>query len=198
VEQRVGTYVVDVVKDGLLIEIQTRGFSSAKRKLHSLTSDRPVRLVHPISTTKWLVKVDDAGEILSRRRSPRHGSALDLFSELVSFPELIDHPNFSLEIVLVSEEEILSYDGTRGRRRKGWVSRSRHLLEIHNEIRFESSADLASMIPSGLEEPFTTETLAAAIDRPRRLAQQMTYCLRTTDTIQIAGKTGNTLRYVRT
>ena len=115
-----------------------------------------------------------------------------------SFPELIDHPNFAVEVVLTSEEEVLSYDGTRGRRRKGWVSQSRHLLEIHDTIRFESGADLGSTVPEELDEPFTTASLAAALGRPRRLAQQMTYCLRSTDTIRIAGKTGNALQYVRT
>jgi hypothetical protein len=198
VEQPVDGYVVDVVRDGLLIEIQTRGFSALKRKLSSLISEHSVLLVHPIPTTRWLVKVDEAGEILTRRRSPKHGSAVDLFAELVSFPQLIDHPNFVIEVVLTSEEEILRQDGTRARRRKGWVSQSRHLLEIHDTVRFESSANLASMLPDDLDEPFTTASLAAAIGRPRRLAQQIAYCLRSTDTIQIVGKTGNTLQYVRT
>ena len=198
VEQPVDGFVVDVVKDGLLIEIQTRGFSGAKRKLYSLTSERPVLLVHPIPATKWLVKVEETGEILSRRRSPRHGSVVDLFSELVSFPQLIDHPNFAVEVVLTSEEEVLRFDGTRGWRRKGWVSQSRHLLEIHDAVRFESAADLASMVPETLDEPFTTASLATALGCTRRLAQQMTYCLRSTDTICIAGKTGNALQYVRT
>ena len=198
VEQGVDGFVVDVVKNDLLIEIQTRSFSALKRKLLALTSDWSVLLVHPIPATKWLVKVDETGELVSRRRSPRHGSSLDLFAELVSFPELIDHPNFAIDVVLTEEEEILRYDGTRGRRRKGWVSESRYLLELHDTIRFESAVDLVSLLPDDLEEPFTTASLAAAIGRPRRLAQQIAYCLRSTDTIRIAGKTGNTLEYVRT
>ena len=197
IEQPVQTFVVDVVRDGQIIEIQTRGFSALKRKLASLLPHRSVLLVHPIPTTKWLVKIGDTGEILSRRRSPRHGSVVDLFSELVSFPHLIDHPNFALEVVLTSEEEILRFDGPRGRRRKGWVSESRHLLEIHETVRFESAADLGSLVPEDLDEPFSTASLAAALGCPRRLAQQMTYCLRSTDTIRIAGKTGNALHYVR-
>ena len=68
-EQPVDGFVVDVVRGDLLIEIQTRSFSSIKRKLTALLPHHHVRMVHPIAVEQWIVKVDDTGEILSRRRA---------------------------------------------------------------------------------------------------------------------------------
>ena len=49
VEVKVDDFVVDVVKDGLLIEIQTRNLSAIKNKLGKLLSTNQVRLVYPIA-----------------------------------------------------------------------------------------------------------------------------------------------------
>lgn len=197
VEAPVGPYVVDVAGEGWLVEIQTRGFSSIKHKLYDLVESHRVLLVHPVPVDTWLVKLDPDGDGFTRRRSPRHGSALDLFAELVSFPTLIDHPQFAIDVVLTSEEQVRRYDGVKGWRRKGWLVESRSLIDVYDTLRFDSSADLADLLPEDLEEPFTTATLAERIGRPRRLAQQMAFCLREAGAIRIDGKSGNTLRYVR-
>ena len=49
-------FFIDVVRDELLIEIQTGGFSPLKKKLRQLTKSHPVRLVYPIAAEKWLVQ----------------------------------------------------------------------------------------------------------------------------------------------
>ncbi len=51
-------YVIDLVRRGTLIEIQTRGFGKLKRKLTRLTSTHRVRLVFPIAQRKWIVTTD--------------------------------------------------------------------------------------------------------------------------------------------
>ena len=52
-------------------------------------------------------------------------------------------------------------------------------------------------MPPALVEPFTTSELAAAIARPRRLAQRMAYCLREMGVIEAVGKQGNAILYAR-
>ncbi len=52
-------------------------------------------------------------------------------------------------------------------------------------------------MPPVLAEPFTTADLAAALSRPRRLAQQMAYCLREMGIIAPVGKHRNAILYVR-
>ena len=100
VEVLLDGYLIDVVKDGQLVEIQTRSFSAIKSKLMDLVDRHPVRLVHPIALEKWIVHLPAQGEnVLYRRKSPRRGRLEFLFSELIRFPELVAHPAFSLEVV---------------------------------------------------------------------------------------------------
>ncbi len=56
-ETPVDGYVVDIVRDGLLIEIQTRNFSAIKTKLLELTDSHRLRLVYPVAAEKWIVSL---------------------------------------------------------------------------------------------------------------------------------------------
>jgi hypothetical protein len=191
-------FIVDIVRGDLLVEIQTGNFNAIKRKMTTLTARHPVRLVYPIAREKWIVKLKGAGPgRLSRRKSPKRGAFEHVFAELVRFPELVPNPNFSLEVLLIQEEEDRRYDGKRGWRRKGWVTHERRLLGVLGGRLFETVADMHALIPADLAEPFTTADLAAAIGKPRWLAQKMAYCLREMGAIAAMGKRGNAIRYIR-
>ncbi len=198
VEEPVDGFVIDLVRNGLLIEIQTRGFSSMKRKLAKLLDGHAVRVVHPIAVEKWILKLDESGEVTSRRKSPKRGAAVDLFGELVSFPGLIAHADLTLEVLLIREEEVRRFDGDKGWRRRGWVVEERRLLEVVDRLIIDSPEALASFLPSEVPREFTTVDLAEALRRRRRLAQQMTYCLRRVGVIEMVGKDGNAIVYSRT
>jgi hypothetical protein len=196
VEVAIDGFVIDLVRDELLIEIQTRSFSSMKKKLATLLDlDHHVRIVYPIPIDKWIVKVSDDGEILSRRRSPKHGNPIDLFSELVSFPELAAHPNLDFDLVLINEEEFRRHTPDRAWRRKGWSVEERRLIDVVDTLRISGTKDLAALLPAELPDPFTTGDLATTLGTPRRAAQQMAYCLRKAGVIDAIGKKGNTVEY---
>lgn len=105
-EVPVDGFVVDIVRGNLLIEIQTRNFSAIKRKLGELVLYHPVRLVYPIPYKKWIVKLSDDGNIHTRRRSPKRGAFKDIFEELIRLPKLLTYSNFSMELLLIEEEEV--------------------------------------------------------------------------------------------
>jgi hypothetical protein len=195
-EVSVDGFVIDVVRDDLLIEIQTRSFSSMKRKLLKLTETHPVCLVHPIAQEKWIVKLaGDEQTEQSRRKSPKRGTVYEVFRELVSFPQLMGNPNFSLHILLIQEEEARRYDGRRGWRRKGWVTHERRLLAVVDEHHFAAPKDMQALLPETLASPFTTSDLAKALKQPRWLMQKMAYCLREMGAIEPVGKQGNAILY---
>jgi hypothetical protein len=192
-------YVIDIVQDDLLVEIQTRNFSAIKRKMLTLASSHPLRLVYPIAREKWIVKLaEDERSRLGRRKSPKRGAVEQVFQELVSFPQLLRAPNFSLHVLLIQEEELRRHDKRRGWRRKGWVTHERRLIQVVDQRLFETPRDLAALIPDSLEEPFTTSELATAIAKPRWLAQKMAYCLREMGALTAVGKRGNAIQYSRT
>ena len=195
-EVPVDGFVIDIVRGDLLIEIQTRGFSAMKRKVTTLLDlGHRVLIIHPIAIDKWIVKIGADGEILSRRRSPKHGSPIEVFAELVSFPGLLAHPHLQIEVVMVNEEEYRSYTPGQAWRRKGWSVVERRLIEVVDTVAINNVDDLAALLPPGLPDPFTTADLAASLGRPRRIAQQMAYCLRGAEAIVQVGKRGNTVEY---
>jgi hypothetical protein len=198
-EVSVKGFVVDIVRRDLLIEIQTGNFASIKRKMHALAENHILRLVYPIALEKWIVRSggNGRGSVGGRRRSPKRGTLEQVFKELVSFPKLIANPNFSLEVLLIREEEVRCHDKKRGWRRGGWVTQERRLLSVVGGKVLADMADLLDFIPSNLAESWTTGDLAVAMGQPRWLAQKMVYCLRETGAVRIVGKQRNAILYAR-
>lgn len=187
-EVPVDGFVIDIVRDDLLIEIQTCNFSAIKTKLTKLARTHQVRLIYPIVQEKWIVRLaNDTGGGATRRRSPKRGRLEDLFWELVSIPQLLSNPNFSLEVLLIRQEEVRRYERKRRWRRKGWVIEGRRLLEVLDQRSFGHSADWLGFLPDGLES-FTTRDLATGMNTRRELAQKMAYCLREARMIELIGK----------
>ena len=188
-------YIIDVQRDDLLIEIQTKNFSSIKRKMMKLADTYRIRLVHPIPRERWIVKVDGKGSPAApRRKSPKRGDVIDIFSELVSFPALMKHVNFSLEVILIQEEQIRKFGKTR-RRRDRWIVLERRLLDVIESFLFETPEDFLSVLPEGLPEYFTTKDLAAAMERPTWFTRKVVYCLKHMEVIAQCGKQGRSILY---
>ena len=196
-EAFVDGYLIDVVQGELLIEIQTRNFGAIRNKLNALVESHPVRLVHPIAQEKWIVHLPVDGDIpLSRRRSPRRGRLEHLFIELIRIPDLIKHRNFSLEILLIHEEEIRRADGKGSWRRKGVSIANRCLLKIVDQHLFTTPADFRVFLPTDLPTPFTNRQLAEKLSIKPNLAARMTYCLRALGILEVAGKQNRSYLYV--
>jgi len=196
IESEVDGFHIDIIRHNLLVEIQTANFSSLKRKLTRLTEKHLLRLVYPIAREKWIVRLAADGKTqLGRRKSPKRGHIFQLFQELVSIPDLIMNPNFSLEVLLIQEEEIRCEDGMGSWRRKGLSIADRCLIEVLSKHLFTDPPDFLSLIPPDLKEPYSTKELAESIDQPRWIAQKMAYCLRSMRVLEIVGKNGNSLLY---
>lgn len=177
-------FIIDIVRGDQLIEIQTGSFGALGNKLDRLLGDHRIQIVHPIAQGTWIAR---AGK--RPRKSPRQGSVLDLFSELVSLPTLLDHPNLTLEVLLIDEEQ-LREPGRRGERK----SMDRRLRAVRGTRHFDEVGELGALLPIGVEEPWTTADLARSAGISRRLAQSMAYCLRMNDLVteQGRGRSGRT------
>ena len=194
-EEPVDGYVIDLVRDDLLIEVQTGGFSPLRSKLEDLTRRHRVRVVAPIAVTRTIVRMSEDGERLSSRRSPKHGRYEDIFTRLVSLPTMIEHPRFELDILLTVEEEARVQRPDMAWRRNGWVILGRSLVEVMESKQIRTPNQLAGLLPPGLAATFSTGDLAETAGIPRRVAQQMVYCLRAVAMVKITGKQGNALLY---
>jgi hypothetical protein len=188
-EVRVDGYVIDLVRaDGELVEIQTGGFSALRTKLDALLDRHRMRIVHPIPARRRIVRVDEHGEVLSSRPSPKRPGAASIFEGLVSFPTLLSHPHLTVEVLLCHEDHVRAPEPKRGRRYMRDPG-ERRLVEVLERVELASPADAAALIPH-FDGPFTTRELAAAMRVPLPLAQKAAHCLRAVDMLTDAGRRG--------
>lgn len=192
-------YVIDVIKDRCLIEIQTGNFSAIKTKLSKLVGNNRIKLVYPVADKKWLLKLPkENGDRHTRRKSPKREVPTQIFNELVSFPKLLMHERFSLELAIIYEEEVRRYTGEKPWYRNGWVVVERRLIEVVDTVSYQNGSDLMCLLPDDLPGSFTTADIAKSSQQPRWLAQKMAYCLRKMGVIECVGKKGRSKLYRRT
>ena len=192
-EQPVEGYLVDIVRDEQLIEIQTKNFSAMKSKLNALLDHYFIRLVHPIAYERWIVRVSKDNQLISRRKSPKRGYLEELFKELVRIPKLAGHPHLSIEVLMTQEEVVWRDDGQGSWRRKGWSVADRRLIQVLSRRLFDEAEDYAALLPTSLGESFTNRDLVEYLRIKPRVAGQMTNCLRKMSLIK---KIGDRDRYI--
>lgn len=192
-EVKVDKYIIDLVREDSLVEIQTRNFSAIGNKLRALVKYNKVMLVHPIAIEKYIVMIEGPKEVISRRKSPKKGKLTDLFDELIRIPDLIAVDNFILEILMTKEEEIRCKDGKGSWRRKGISIVDRKLLEVTEKITFTEKKDFLRFLPEELPEKFTNKELAKTLKITVFKARKITYCFRKMKIIKEVGKVKNEL-----
>lgn len=197
-EVRLGRYRIDVVRGSELIEIQHGSLAAIRDKIRALAEDHDVRVVKPIIVRKTLIKRKRKnGKIVDRRTSPKRGTLVDLFDELIYFRRVYPHPRVTLEVVLVDVEE-WRYPGVgrkRWRRPNSFLIEDQKLLAVHETRTFRTGGDLAALLPDDLPRPFHSGHVAAGLGIARHIAQRIVYCLREMQITTAVGKERNTRLY---
>ncbi len=197
-EVPVGRFVIDLVRgDGELVEVQTGGFGALGKKLDALLDEHRIRIVYPVAAERRIVRVDEHGQVLGVRRSPKRATAVAVFDKLVAFPSLLTHPNLTIEVLLLREDHIRrSQPATvRGRTRDPG---ERRMVDVLDQVVLRTPQDILAVLPALPVEPFTTSELADLLRCSTLLAQRTLYCLRTIGIVEPAGKRGHAPLHVRT
>ena len=111
-----------------------------------------------------------------------------MLDELVSIPTLLDHPNLTLEVWLVSIDKFQEHNPKARRGRGGWSTVDKRLREVEARHRFETTDDLVALMPAGLPERFTTADIATTGGMSRDAAQKLAYCLRALEKIEVTDR----------
>jgi hypothetical protein len=197
-EMMLGKYRIDVVRNDELIEIQHGSLAAIRAKVKSLVQKHQVRVVKPIVVRKLLVKRTARGRrVIDRRLSPKRGSIVDLFRDMVYFCRVFPHDNLTLEVPLVTVEEwrFPGHGRRRWRRNRDHQVEDQKLLSVEQVHEFRTSEDLLSLLPGTLPRPFSTQHVADSMGVDLWLARQIAYCLRQVGAIRQVGKQGNWLLY---
>ncbi|KAA1262514.1 hypothetical protein LF1_50790 [Rubripirellula obstinata] len=192
-EVQLGRYRIDAVRGDELIEVQCASLSAIRDKCQNLLKRHQLRVVKPVIIRTRINRLtSENGKTKSRRLSPKRGSAIDLFDELIYFTRVFPHPNLTIEVPLIHVEQIRV--PSRKKRRRFWHKdyRVKDVIWESTEATLELNiaADLLSLLPSsekvGQADPsgcFNTAELAKTIGQSRQSAQQIAYVLRKTGAI---------------
>ena len=186
---------VDAVgADGVIVEVQSGALGPLRVKLRRLLDENPVLVVKPVVVARRVVRrARPDGADLSARFSPKRGTLIDVFHDLVGVARIFPHPNLRVEVLGVAIDEVRV---TR-RRRPGYKVVDRTLREVLGSVELREAADLWALLPDGLDAPFTTTDLAGYIGKPVHFAQRVAYCLRLSGAVETVGKTGNRRIYLK-
>ncbi len=199
-EVKLGRYRIDVLQvDGTLIEIQHSSLGAFRDKIQYLTKSHDVLVVKPIVLKKRLLKLDKkGGKVISDRLSPKRGSILSLFDDLIYFTRAFPHPRLKLEVPLIEvEERRFPGHGKRRRRRENdFEVEELRMTRVERIEEFHTIQDLIALLPNDLPTPFGTGDLAKKMNVKREVARKIVYCLREMQGgIEQVGKQGNAWLY---
>lgn len=181
----IGNYVADILRDGEIIEIQTRNMNNLRRKLDYFLDQYPVTIVHPVIHTKWLYWIDeDTGEISQKRKSPKTGSPYDSFFELYKIKPYLNHPNLQVCLPLIDVEEYRLLNGWSRDRKRGSTRYDRIPKALVDEIFIGNPQEYRCMIPDGLPEEFSVRDYAKYSGLAPRYAQSAIQVLKSVGVIQ--------------
>ena len=195
IEAPLGQYRIDVLDNDRVIEIQHSSLASIRQKTKTLLAKHRVEIVKPLIARKKIVKLDKkGGAVKSSRWSPKRGTAIDLFQELIYFTSVFPHPRLTLRIPLVEIEES-RYPHRRRWFRGQFKVQDQTLVKVISEDTYSTRGDLIELLPANLPSTFGTLEIAEAMSIDRWMAQKIAYCLRETDCVKIMGKVGNSIQY---
>ncbi len=198
IESPVARYIIDIVRENTLFEIQTRNFYALRPKLVDLLPLYPVHVIYPLAVQKWIQRLNqDKSVTRKRRKSPKHASVYHVFNELVYLSELLGHPNLCVDIYLVEQEDIWLNDGKGSWRRKGWSLYDQKLLKVTDKVTLQSKIDYLNLLPQDLPAQFRNTDLARTASITVGLARKMTYTLSKSGLLAQTGKQGRSNLFTR-
>jgi len=145
-----GRYQLDVCKDDMVYEIQTRNFSSFRNKLTSILSEKMVCVVFPVTQKKRIVWTNpDTGEVSGFRKSPKKETPLTMLSELIYLLPLLSNEKLSFTVITLACDDYKLLCGWSKDKKKGSVRYNRIPTELIAVQNFSGAeAFLAEYLPT--------------------------------------------------
>ena len=152
-EVKVGRYVADVLTEEGITEIQTGSFRPLPPKLRYYLNetDYAVTVLCPLIAEKSIIRVErESGEVLSAKRSLKHGRVMDVLPQLYWLGELMGHERLTVEVALIVAEEH-RYSERRYYNREGAYDCQLYPRALRDLVLLRSREDFVAFLPEGVE-----------------------------------------------
>ncbi len=152
-EQKCLGFIVDILKDNKVIEIQTSSFNTMRKKLNKLLPHYSITIVYPIIQEKIIHSFDEEGVLYSTKKSPKKEHALKIGKELYKISDVLNHNNIHFVCVILKVEEYRIPYINRYKQKK--MTRINQIpTELIDIIHLNTSLDYLKLIP--FDDEFTS------------------------------------------
>lgn len=196
-EVRFGDYVADVKNEQGFVEIQTRDFYRMQKKLEIFLQEAPVTVVYPVTAERWLLWIDENGELEPKRKVTRKPTAASILPELYGLRSLLQNPRLRFCVVLLEVEDYRFKDGYGPDRKKRATKFDRYPVALLDELWLSCPEDYLRLVPDSLEDGFSAKEYAKAVKLPMRQASAAANVLSAVGAVERIGKEKNAYLYRR-
>ena len=153
-ETRIGRSVADILLGGVIYEIQTGSVRPLAKKLKYYldNTDYTVVVVIPLKKDTDILRVErDSGELIRKKRSPKHERVKDRLCDLIYISEAVASGRVRLRFLEIFGEEQRYSERVRGRK-SGAFDAEYFPLRLESASEYVSPSDFIEFIPQSLQE----------------------------------------------
>ena len=195
-EIKISRMYADVVLDNHIYEIQTKSFNAMRNKLNVFLKDHEVTICYPVALNKILYLTNEFGELISTKKSPKHGSPLDIFWELYKIKNYLNNPNLHFKILMLDIEEYREQKEKTWKNRKGFERVNQIPKKVNFIYEINESKDFKNILLNyDLKENFTSKDFSKATKLTIKKATTALNVLTHLSVVERIGKNRNSYLY---
>lgn len=194
-EIKVAGHICDCLVDNVIYEIQTANFNLLRNKLDDYLVDYQVKIVYPLSYTKYLGWInEETSEVSKLRKSPLGFNPFAIFKELYKIKQYLTKSNLSIVLMGIDLVEYRLLNGYSTDKKKGSSRFERIPKELKDIIYLDKPKDYLYFL-SGMNDAFSVKELAKEKRITIRLAQLTMNVLNHINVVKRVSKIGNAFYY---
>lgn len=172
-EIKIGNYYADAVCEDGIFEIQTSGLYRLNEKLAVFLECSRVTVVHPVIRRSRVIYVSsESGEITKETPVRNIKSNLDVFEELYSIRDFLNHENLRVILANLSVEKRVYHSGDeppdiRNKSQRRRCAIEKVPLELLGETLLDNPRDYKIFLPENLPEKFSKKQLCSIAGESR-------------------------------
>lgn len=188
-EIKIDGKVADVYLDGMIYEIQTKAFNNLRDKLNVFLDRHEVTICYPVINNKIINKINDDGEIISIRKSPKKCREISALVEFYKIKKFLVYDNLKFLIMVMDIEEYQkvvtkSYKNHHGRLKIDQVP-----IKLVRTVELNSVEDYKKILPK-LPETFTSNEFSKILKINKHSTSYIIQVLKFVGVIEVIKKDG--------
>ena len=189
------SFVADVVVDKTIYEIQSGQFNKLRSKILNYPLDYDLHIVYPIDESKTIIWLNELGEEVERRKSPKKGNIYDVVRELYKIRPVLKHRKLTIDCIFIDVVEYRLLDGWDVTKKKRATKLDRVPVKLNKIISLSEPQDYRQFLPPNLPQEFMSRDIKKLVKLRDRQVSALLLVLREIEIISVVGKQGNAYIY---